>query len=218
MNLTEPHCGTDLGLMRTKAEPQRRRQLPDHRHQDLHLGRRTRHGREHHPSGAGQDPRRVRKASRASACSWCRSSWSMTDGSLGARNGVSCGSIEHKMGIHGNSTCVLNYDNAKGWLVGEMHKGMQAMFVMMNAARLGVGMQGLSAKPRSPTRMRSPTPRTVCRAARSPAPRTRKSRPTRSSCIPDVRRMLMTIKAFVEGSRALGPVDRHRTRYRRQAS
>ena len=66
------------------------------------------------------------------------------DGSLGERNGVSCGSIEHKMGIHGNSTCVLNYDGAKGWLVGEPEKGLAAMFIMMNAARLGVGLQGLA--------------------------------------------------------------------------
>src|SRR5260221_7153191 len=65
------------------------------------------------------------------------------DGSLGARNGVSCGSIEHKMGIHGNSTCVMNYDGATGWLIGEENKGMQGMFVMMNEARLGVAVQGL---------------------------------------------------------------------------
>src|SRR6266513_6364766 len=67
-----------------------------------------------------------------------------SDGSLGANNGVSCGSIEHKMGIHGNSTCVMNFDNAAGWLVGEENKGMQGMFVMMNEARLGVAVQGLA--------------------------------------------------------------------------
>merc|ERR1711974_183247 len=61
----------------------------------------------------------------------------------GERNGVKCGSIEHKMGIHANSTCVMNFDDAKGWFVGEPHKGLRAMFIMMNAARLGVGMQGL---------------------------------------------------------------------------
>ena len=66
------------------------------------------------------------------------------DGSLGARNPVTCGSIEHKMGIHGNSTCVLNYDGATGYLVGEPEKGLAAMFIMMNAARLGVGLQGLA--------------------------------------------------------------------------
>ena len=66
------------------------------------------------------------------------------DGSLGQRNGVSCGSIEHKMGIHGNATCVMNYDSATGWLIGEENKGMQGMFVMMNEARLGVAVQGLA--------------------------------------------------------------------------
>jgi alkylation response protein AidB-like acyl-CoA dehydrogenase len=66
------------------------------------------------------------------------------DGRLGERNAVSCGSIEHKMGIHGNSTCVMNYDGATGWLVGEPEKGLLPMFIMMNAARLGVGMQGLA--------------------------------------------------------------------------
>src|SRR3546814_2543122 len=66
------------------------------------------------------------------------------DGSLGERNAVSCGSLEHKMGIHGNSTCVMNYDGATGWLVGEENKGLAAMFIMMNAARLGVGLQGLA--------------------------------------------------------------------------
>src|SRR3712207_1705802 len=66
------------------------------------------------------------------------------DGGLGERNGVVCGSIEHKMGIHGNATCVMNYDGAKGWLVGEANRGLNAMFVMMNEARLGVAIQGLS--------------------------------------------------------------------------
>jgi len=65
------------------------------------------------------------------------------DGSLGARNGVTCGSIEHKMGIKASATCVMNFDAAKGWLVGEPHKGMRAMFAMMNTERLGVGLQGL---------------------------------------------------------------------------
>src|SRR5437588_12914451 len=66
------------------------------------------------------------------------------DGSLGAQNGVSCGSIEEKMGIHGNATCVMNYDSAVGWLVGEENRGLPAMFTMMNEARLGVGVQGLA--------------------------------------------------------------------------
>src|SRR3546814_1148636 len=83
------------------------------------------------------------------------------DGSLGTRNTLSCGSIEHKMGIHANSTCVMNYDGAKGWMVGEENKGLAEMFVMMNAARLGVGIQGLGQadvayqKDRKSTRLNS---------------------------------------------------------------
>ena len=88
------------------------------------------------------------------------------DGSLGERNGVSCGSIEHKMGIHANSTCVLNYDGAKGWLIGEENRGLNAMFVMMNEARMGVALQGARRFPKSPIRTPPPMPRSVCRAAR----------------------------------------------------
>jgi acyl-CoA dehydrogenase len=87
------------------------------------------------------------------------------DGSLGARNGVACGSIEHKMGIHGNSTCVMNYDNATGWLIGRGEQGLAGMFVMMNEARLGVACRA-SRSPRSPIRTRSPTRRSACRAVR----------------------------------------------------
>ena len=87
------------------------------------------------------------------------------DGGAGERNGVVCGSIEEKMGIHGNATCVMNYDGAKGWLVGEEHRGLPSMFVMMNEARLGVGMQGL-AQARPPTRTPPPSRRSACRAAR----------------------------------------------------
>jgi alkylation response protein AidB-like acyl-CoA dehydrogenase len=87
------------------------------------------------------------------------------DGSVGARNAVSCGSIEHKMGIHGNSTCVMNYDGATGYLVGDENKGLAAMFIMMNAARLGVGSRA-SPRARSPARTLSSTPRTAARAAR----------------------------------------------------
>ena len=87
------------------------------------------------------------------------------DGTLGARNGVSVGKIEEKMGIHGNSTCVMNYDEATGYLLGEAHKGMRAMFTMMNEARLGVGLQGLRAGRGRVSRTRSTMPRTGCRAA-----------------------------------------------------
>jgi hypothetical protein len=125
------------------------------------------------------------------------------DGSLGTRNGVSCGSIEHKMGIHGNSTCVLNYDGAKGWLVGEPEKGLAAMFIMMNAARLGVGLQGLAqgevayqnavayAKDRRQGR------------ALKPEDRDPNAKADTLLVHPDVRRMLLEAKAFNEAARAL---------------
>jgi alkylation response protein AidB-like acyl-CoA dehydrogenase len=125
------------------------------------------------------------------------------DGSLGARNAVSCGSIEEKMGIHGNSTCLLNYDGATGWLVGEPEKGLAAMFIMMNAARLGVGLQGLAqgevayqnavayAKDR--------------RQGRALRPEEREEGAKADTIIhhPDVRRMLMEARAFNEAARAL---------------
>ena len=125
------------------------------------------------------------------------------DGSVGERNAVSCGSIEHKMGIHGNSTCVMNYDGAKGWLVGETEKGLAAMFIMMNAARLGVGLQGLAigevayqnavayAKDRRQGR------------ALVPDQRDSNARADTLFVHPDVRRMLMEARAFNESARAL---------------
>ena len=119
-----------------------RRQLPAHRQQDLHLRRRARPDREHRPPGAGAPARRAGGLARASRCSWCRSARSKADGSLGERNGIWCGGLEHKMGIHGNATAQIVLDDAEGTLVGEPNKGLPAMFVMMNAARLGVGMQG----------------------------------------------------------------------------
>ena len=125
------------------------------------------------------------------------------DGSLGARNGVSCGSIEEKMGIHGNSTCVLNYDDATGYLIGTAEKGLEAMFIMMNAARLGVGVQGLAqgevayqnaviyAKDRRQGRALNPDEREPDAKADTIIHH------------PDVRRMLMEAKSFNEAARAL---------------
>ena len=141
MNLTEPHCGTDLGLMRTRADPQSDGSYKisgtkifisagDHDMAEniIHLVLAKAPG-----GGIGTKgvslfivPKFLVNA----------------DGSLGARNGVSVGKIEEKMGIHGNATCVMNYDGATGWLLGDLHKGMRAMFTMMNEARLGVGLQG----------------------------------------------------------------------------
>ena len=143
MNLTEPHCGTDLGLLRTKAEPREDGSYKisgtkifissgehDLTENIIHLVLAK-------TTGA---PDNVKGISLFIVPKFLVNE----DGSLGARNGVVCGSIEHKMGIHGNSTCLLNYDGATGFLVGEENKGLAAMFIMMNAARLGVGMQGLA--------------------------------------------------------------------------
>ena len=143
MNLTEPHCGTDLGLMRTKAEPQDDGSYKitgqkifisagEHDMADniIHLVLAKITGAPEGIKGVSLFivPKFIVK----------------DDGSLGERNPVAVGKIEEKMGIHGNSTCVMNYDGATGYLLGEEHKGMRAMFTMMNEARLGVGMQGLS--------------------------------------------------------------------------
>ncbi|MGR3627007.1 MAG: acyl-CoA dehydrogenase C-terminal domain-containing protein [Limimaricola sp.] len=141
MNLTEPHCGTDLGLMRTKAVPQEDGSYRisgqkifisagehDMAENIVHLVLAK------IPGG----PEGIKGVSLFVVPKILVNE----DGSLGARNGVACGALEEKMGIHGNATCVMNYDEAEGYLLGEAHKGMRAMFTMMNEARLGVGLQG----------------------------------------------------------------------------
>src|ERR1700746_3938520 len=143
MTPTEPHCGTDLGMLRTKAVRQSDGSFKitgtkifisagehDLTSNIIHLVLARIEGA---PAGIRGVSLFVVPKVLVNA-----------DGSLGQRNGVSCGSLEHKMGIHGNSTCVMNYDNATGWLIGEENKGMQGMFVMMNEARLGVAVQGLA--------------------------------------------------------------------------
>ena len=118
------------------------------------------------------------------------------DGTLGARNGVRCGAIEHKMGIKASATCVMNFDGAKGWLVGEPNKGMRAMFAMMNAARLGVGMQGLGLAEVAYQNGACLCDASGCRAARSPA-RKFPDKPADPMIVhPDVRRMLLTMRAL----------------------
>ncbi|HEY0115310.1 MAG TPA: acyl-CoA dehydrogenase family protein, partial [Allosphingosinicella sp.] len=143
MNLTEPHCGTDLGLLKTRAEPQvdgsykisgTKIFISSGEHD---LAENIIHLVLAKIAGA---PDTVKGISLFIVPKFLVNE----DGSIGGRNGVTCGSIEHKMGIHGNSTCVMNYDEASGWLVGEPEKGLAAMFIMMNAARLGVGLQGLA--------------------------------------------------------------------------
>ena len=143
MNLTEPQCGTDLGLIKTKAVPAGdgsyritgQKIFISAGEHDLtsnivHLVLARIEGAPDGTKGISLFvvPKFLPDA----------------DGNAGARNAVSCGSIEEKMGIHGNATCVMNYDGATGWLVGEQEKGLRAMFTMMNEARLGVGVQGLA--------------------------------------------------------------------------
>ena len=124
------------------------------------------------------------------------------DGSLGARNAVKCGSIEHKMGIHANSTCVMNYDGATGFLLGEENKGLRAMFIMMNAARLGVGVQGLAmGEVAYQNAVIYAKDRVQGRALTGPADPEARADPIIVHA--DVRRMLMDGRAFNEGARAL---------------
>ena len=124
------------------------------------------------------------------------------EGAAGTPNGVTCGSIEHKMGIKANSTCVMNFENAKGWLVGEPHKGMRAMFTMMNGARLGVGMQGLGlAEVAYQNAVAYTKERLQGRSLTGPKAPQAEADPI--IVHPDVRRMLMTMRAYNEGMRAL---------------
>ncbi|MFS0770926.1 acyl-CoA dehydrogenase C-terminal domain-containing protein [Sphingomonas sp. 1P08PE] len=201
MNLTEPQCGTDLGLIRTRAEPQGDGSYSitgtkifisagEHDLTDniIHLVLAKTPGAP--DSSKGISLFVVPKV------------MVNDDGSPGARNAVSCGSIEHKMGIHGNSTCVMNYDGATGWLVGEEMKGLAAMFIMMNAARLGVGLQGLGvAETAYQNAVAYADDRRQGRALTGPAEPGEKA--DTLFVHPDVRRMLMEAKAWTEGLRAL---------------
>ena len=201
MNLTEPQCGTDLGMIRTKAEPKGDGSYSitgtkifisagEHDLSDniIHLVLAKTPGAPDSTKGISLFvvPKFLVNE----------------DGSVGERNCVMCGSIEHKMGIHANSTCVLNYDGATGWLVGEENKGLAAMFIMMNAARLGVGMQGLSqAEVAYQNAVAYALDRRQGRALTGPAEPEAQADPI--FVHPDVRRMLMDAKAFTEGMRAL---------------
>ena len=201
MNLTEPHCGTDLGLIRTKAEPQ-----VDGSYRIT--GTKIFISAGEHDLTENIIHLVLAKTPDAPEGSKGISLFVVPkvlvgdSGSLGARNGVSCGSIEKKMGIHGNATCVMNYDGATGWLVGEENKGLAAMFIMMNAARLGVGIQGLSqAEAAFQNAVAYARERRQGRALTGPAEPHEKADPI--IVHPDVRRMLMDAKAFTEGMRAL---------------
>ncbi|MEO8245258.1 MAG: acyl-CoA dehydrogenase, partial [bacterium] len=195
MNLTEPHCGTDLGLMRTRAEPQADGSYKitgtkifisagDHDLADniVHLVLAK-------APGGGEGTKGI--------------SLFIVPKLIGtARNAVSVGKVEEKMGIHGNSTCVMNYDGATGWLLGDLHKGMRAMFTMMNEARLGVGLQGYAvAEAAYQNALAYAKDRLQGRditGAKNP------SGPADPLIVhPDIRRSLMDQKSFVEGARAL---------------
>ena len=200
MNLTEPHCGTDLGLMRTKAEPQADGSYKitgqkifissgEHDMADnivhLVLAKIT------------DGPEGIKGVSLFIVPKVMLNE----DGSLGERNGATVGSIEEKMGIHGNSTCVMNYDNATGYLLGDEHKGMRAMFTMMNEARLGVGMQGLSqAEAAYQNALDYANDRLQGRAVTGVQNPDGPADPL--IVHPDIRRSLMEQKSFVEGARA----------------
>jgi acyl-CoA dehydrogenase len=201
MNLTEPHSGTDLGMMRSRAVKQT--------NDSYKIS-----GTKIFISGGEQDlteniihlvlakieggPPGIKGVSLFLVPKILLNN----DGSLGERNSVSCASIEHKMGIRGSSTCVLNFEDATGWLVGSEHKGMEAMFVMMNEARLGTGVQGLAqseiAYQNAVAYARDRLQGRALTGAVAP------EKPADPIIVhPDVRRTLMTIRAFNEGARAL---------------
>ncbi|MGH1425506.1 MAG: acyl-CoA dehydrogenase C-terminal domain-containing protein [Pseudooceanicola sp.] len=200
MNLTEPHCGTDLGMMRTKAEPQADGSYKitgqkifisagDHDMSDnvVHLVLAK------IPGG----PDGIKGVSLFIVPKFLVDD----DGNTGERNGVAVGKLEEKMGIHGNATCVMNYEDATGYLLGDEHKGMRAMFTMMNEARLGVGMQGLAvAEAAYQNALAYAKDRLQGRAitgAENP------DGPADPLIVhPDIRRGLMDQKSFVEGARA----------------
>jgi len=200
MCLTEPHCGTDLGILRTKAEPQADGS-------SLISGTKIFISSGEHDMAENIVHLVLARLPGALAGTKGISLFAVpkfiprADGSLGARNGVACGSIEHKMGIHGNSTCVMNFDGAVGWLLGQPNKGLQAMFVMMNAARLGVGMQGLGlTEVAYQNSVAYAKDRLQSRALSGPAAPDKAADPI--IVHPDVRRMLLTQRAYAEGGRA----------------
>jgi len=200
MNLTEPHAGTDLGIMRTKAEPQ-----PDGSYRIT--GQKIFISAGDHDMAENIVHLVLAKAPGGGAGTKGISLFIVpkylvgADGALGARNAVSCGKIEEKMGIHGNATCVMNYDGATGFLLGELHKGMRAMFTMMNEARLGVGLQGYAvaaaAYQAAAAYARDRLQGRAVTGARNP-----EGAADPIIVHPDIRRSLMDQKSFVEGARA----------------
>ncbi len=201
MCLTEPHCGSDLGLLKTRAEP-----LGDGRHAItgtkifITAGEHDLTDNIIHLVLARLPD--APAGSRGISMFIVPKRTAARDGSLGAANAVRCGALEHKMGIHASATCVMNFDGAEGWLIGEPHKGLTAMFTMMNTARLAVGLQGLSLAERAfQNALRYARERLQMRAlsgAKYP------DKPADPIIVhPDVRRMLLTQKALIEGGRVM---------------
>ena len=200
MNLTEPHCGTDLGLLRTKAEPQddgsykisgQKIFISAGEHD---LAENIIHLVLARAPGGGDG---IKGISLFIVPKFLVGD----DGSLGARNGVTVGNLEEKMGIHGNATCVMNYDTATGYLIGDLHKGMRAMFTMMNEERIGVGMQGYAlaavAYENAAAYAKERLQGRDVTGVKNP------DGPADPIIVhPDVRRSLMDQKSFVEGARA----------------
>jgi alkylation response protein AidB-like acyl-CoA dehydrogenase len=201
MCLTEPHSGTDLGMLKTRAEPNGDGSYAltgtkifissgehDCTSNILHLVL----------ARLPDAPAGTRGISLFLVPKFLPDA----DGNPGERNSIKAGSIEHKMGIHGNATCVMNLDGARGFLIGEAHKGMPAMFIMMNSARLGVGMQSLGlAEVAHQNAAAYARDRRQGRSLRGPQ---EPAAPADTLLVhPDVRRMLLTSKAYTEGGRAL---------------
>ena len=201
MCLTEPHCGSDLGTLRTKAEPNADGSYSitgtkifisagehDMAENIVHIVLARLPGAPEGTKGISLFivPKQLPNE----------------DGSAGERNAVSCGSLEHKMGIHGNATCVMNFDGAKGWLIGPENKGLNCMFTFMNTARIGTALQGATAAEASfQGALAYAKDRLAMRSLTGPKAPEKAADPI--IVHPDVRRMLLTQKAFAEGGRAL---------------
>ena len=202
MCLTEAHCGTDLGLLRTRAEPQDDGTYKvtgskifisagehDLTENIIHLVL----------ARLPDAPKGIKGISLFLVPKFLPNA----DGTPGQRNGVTCSGIEHKMGIKASATCQMSFDDATGWLVGEPHKGMRAMFTMMNSERLSVGIQGLGAAEAAYQGAVAYAKERL--QGRSLAGAKHPDKPADPIIVhPDVRRMLMTMRAYTEGCRALG--------------
>jgi alkylation response protein AidB-like acyl-CoA dehydrogenase len=202
MCLTEPHCGSDLGLLRTRAEPR-------------HDGSYAISGTKIFITAGEHDltenivhlvlarlPDAPAGSRGISLFAVPKHKVDRQTGTMGERNALRCGALEHKMGIHGSATCVMNFDGAEGWLVGAPNKGLAAMFTMMNSARLAVGLQGLGLAERAMQNAeRYANERLQGRAPEGPRFPDKPADPI--AVHPDVRRMLLTQRALVEGGRAL---------------